>query len=308
MAFFDHTRRPWLLGALPLVLVACGGATSQSVTTMDSGTPDDGSPAPSTDASLDSGTAYDAPTGTAPDAPTGTADAAEGGPAVDAPSGAVDSGDGGLPVDAGGDSPVDAAPSCLPGTCVVSFASGPDWLSYAGTVSSTGSTYSLSQLLGTAIDVCLNVSDPPSCPGSAFLYGYGTSPAAWTGGQTIAGAQWIWRPDVALTSVAPLQVAIFEKTFVVGANATGSVRVAADDFAAVFVNDIAIGALGSTSDVNVAGPAHTTSTQFNLTPALQTGANRIVIAAQNGPFGCSSSPCPYSEDPAAVVFGGTLNY
>jgi hypothetical protein len=202
---------------------------------------------------------------------------------------------------------VDASLDCVPaGSCTLSFLSGPDWASSAGSVSSA--TFTLGAALGPARDVCLNASDPANCPTGAFLFNYATSGMSWTGGQNFPQAYWIRRPDVALTAPASLQVAIFQKTFVVGANATGSLQIAADDFAAVFVNNVAIGSIGSVTNVAVAGPAHTGPTTFDFTAALQSGPNVVVVAAQNGPFGCSTSTCPYSEDPGGVAFQGTLRW
>jgi hypothetical protein len=156
--------------------------------------------------------------------------------------------------------------------------------------------------------VCLNAGDPTNCPAGAFLYGYATSGGSWVGGSTFPQAYWIWRPDVALSATAPLQVAIFHKSFVVGPNATGSIQIAADDFAAVFVNGVAMGSIGSVTDGNAAVAAHSGPTTIDLTSGLQPGTNTVVIAAENGPYGCSSTPCTYAQDPAAVVFEGTLRW
>jgi hypothetical protein len=207
-----------------------------------------------------------------------------------------------------GDASVDdAALSCTPGNCAITFDSGPDWPSYTGTVAASGSTFTLAQLQGPAREVCLTASDPPNCPAGALLYNVSESAPQWTGGDNIPSAYWIWRSDTALTSPGSMQVAIFEKTFAIGPNATGSLHIAADDFAAVFVNNVPIGTVGSTSDVTVATSSHTTGTMLDLTPALQSGTNVVTIAAQNGPFGCSST-CPYSANPAGVVFEGTLSW
>ncbi|HTB75443.1 MAG TPA: hypothetical protein VK762_19465 [Polyangiaceae bacterium] len=225
--------------------------------------------------------------------------------------------DGGRATDDGSDNAsVDSAvgeasasdSSCIPGSCAITFASGSDWSSYSGTVAADGSTFTLTQLQGPAREVCLNTSDPPNCPAGALLYNVSYSSPAWTGGESIPSAHWIWRSDVALTSPGSMQVAIFQKTFAIGANATGSVYIAADDFAAVFVNNLAIGSVGSNSDVNAAESSHATGTMLDLTSALQSGTNVVTIAAQNGPWGCATTACPYSEDPAGVVFQGTLHW
>jgi hypothetical protein len=227
-----------------------------------------------------------------------TAGSTDGGSAAD--GGVADASDDGQESD--------AAPSCTPGSCIINFASGPEWPSYTGTVSTSGSTFALTQLQGPAREVCLNANDPPNCPAGALLFNLSYTSPAWTGGESIPNAHWIWRSDVALTSPASMQVAIFEKTFAIGPNATGSLQIAADDFAAVFVNDVPIGTVGSTSDVNVAETSHATGTMLNLTPALQSGTNVVTIAGQNGPYGCGSSTCSYSADPAGAVFQGTLRW
>jgi hypothetical protein len=285
------------IGAIPVAIGAfgaCGGSTTTVEQTQqaEGGLPGEGTG----DASVDSPFVSVVPDGSSGGADAH--DATDTTPNSDDSAAAADSSDGGA---------TDAPPPCVPGSCVVSFTSGPGWLSYDGTLSSTGASFTLAQVLGPAVDVCLNAADPANCPSAALLYGYpGTG--HWTGGDTFPAASWIWRSDVAPASTAPGQVAIFVKTFMIGANATGSIQVAVDDYAAVFVNDVAIGSLGSTSDVSVAAPAHTTGTVLDLTPALQAGPNTVVVAAQNGPWGCSSTPCPYTQDPAGVVFQGAFRW
>ncbi len=283
----------WVCAGL-LSVCACG-RSSLDVETLLSPTP-----APFDDAS-DEGAA---PVSPAEDAPS---DSPATQPTPDAAGGprdaSVDRADSAARPDA-----ADAAAPCPAEGCVLSFVSGPEWTAYSGTVSASPLSFTRGPALDSAREVCLNAGDPANCPAGALLYGYATTPQVWSGGQAFPNAHWIWRPDVAPTAPAALQVAIFEKTFVLGTGATGTLQIAADGFAAVFVNGTGIGSTGSVSDVSLAGGAHTVATTFDLTPALRRGSNTVTVAAENGPFGCSSSACPYSENPGGVVFEGTLRW
>jgi hypothetical protein len=196
--------------------------------------------------------------------------------------------------------------SCPGGACALTFASGPDWTSSSGTLSASGSaSYTVGSLLGPAKSVCVNAAVPANCPAGAVLYGHGGRGAReWMGGQGIPGAYWIWRADVTPDASAPFQTAIFEKTFVLGDRPTGVMRISADDFAQVFVNRVAVGTVGSIVFVGVAFRGQNAPTTLDLTPTLHAGSNTVTIVAQNGPFGCDSTACPYSQDPAGVVFAG----
>jgi hypothetical protein len=190
---------------------------------------------------------------------------------------------------------------------VLAFASGPDWASYAGTVSTdAAASYVRADYMGPARSVCVSASMPPGCPRGAVIYGHpGT---AWSGGAGIPDARWIWRGDVQATAPAAFQTAIFEKTFTLGARPTGVIRVAGDDFARVFVNGVAIGATGSVVYVGEAWRAQSTLAEMDLTPALRAGENTLTVAARNGPFNCDSAACTYVQNPAGVVFAGTLRW
>jgi hypothetical protein len=276
-----------------LVVSACGGSTTTTQGLVEAGPSVDGATFGGADA-LDEHAGSGSSGGT-----TSGGDASDGSSAMDASDGAsTDASDAA--------SATDASLACVPaGSCALSFLSGPDWACSSGSVTAT--SFTVGPSLGLAIDVCLNSGDPTNCPTGAFLYDYATS-GSWVGGQTFPQAYWIWRPDVALTATAPSQVAIFRKNFVIGPNATGSMQIAADDFAAVFVNGVAVGSIGSVTDGSLAVAAHSGPTTIDLTSALQTGTNAVVVAAENGPYGCSSTPCTYAQDPAAVVFEGTLRW
>jgi len=167
--------------------------------------------------------------------------------------------------------------------------------------------------------VCGNEFVPENCPAGALLYAHahprrviedsdGSPSQGWAGGRGIPDAYWIWRADVLPSAAAPFGVAILEKSFVLGAQPTGTMQIAVDDFAQVFVNRTSVGSTGSVVYVSVAGRAQNVPTVLDLTPALHAGSNTITVVAQNGPFACESPQCPYSQDPAGVVFGGTLRW
>jgi hypothetical protein len=200
----------------------------------------------------------------------------------------------------------------------MAFASDSSWKSYAGTRSLDGASYARGALLGPARLVCANEAAPANCPSGAVVYGHAgrhvvfdsddPTPHGWDGGRTIPDAFWIWRADAAPTAAAPFAVAIFEKSFVLGPRPTGTMQIAVDDFAQVFVNHVSVGSVGSTAYVGVAWQAQIAPTPVNLTPALHAGSNTITVVAQNGPFACDSPQCSYSRDPAGVVFGGSLRW
>jgi hypothetical protein len=200
-------------------------------------------------------------------------------------------------------------PACSEQHCALAFASGPEWASYSGVPSSSGVlSDALGQNLGPAADVCLNEMLPANCPSDALLYAYVGSGHVWLGGASIPGAYWIWRADVTPGARAPLQVAVFEKTFTLGAHPTGTIQISADDSAQVFVNHTAVGSIGSIFYVTTASRAQNLLTAMDLTPALRAGENTIAVVAQNGPYACASVDCSYTQNPAGVVFAGTLRW
>jgi hypothetical protein len=191
----------------------------------------------------------------------------------------------------------------------VTFASAPDWDSFAGVATPDGGVSATpGQALGPAREVCLDANDPAPCPAGALVYEIAA--VGWEGGSGLPSARWIWRGDVALAQPADLQRSTFEKTFVLCGSPTGSIQVAADDFAAVFVNGVAVGTVGSVTDVMAASYGQNTAQPIDLTPALHAGPNVITVAAQNGPAsfagGCGGVGCTYAQNPAGVVFAGTL--
>jgi hypothetical protein len=192
----------------------------------------------------------------------------------------------------------------------VAFASGSDWKSYSGVIrSGTPASYAAGAYLGPARVVCLSATVPAGCPSGALVYGAsGFQAPTWGGGQGLASAAWIWRADVTATATAPFQTAIFEKTFTLGDKPAGTMQIAADDLAQVFVNQVFVGAVGSVVYQGSAARAQNAASTLDLTLALRAGLNTITVVAQNGPFYCDSPACPYAQDPAGVIFAGSFHW
>jgi hypothetical protein len=191
----------------------------------------------------------------------------------------------------------------------ISFASDPSWTVRTVAPVRDGDCDDLA--LGPAERVCLNSASPSPCPPDAVRYGFvGT---AWRADLSpIPGATWIWAPNVVGdTFPADLAQFFFSKKFHLrGRPLSGTVLVAADDFAEVLINGRSAGMTGSITDVVVAGAAQNELVAIDVTAFLHPGENIITIRGQNGPpsFAGSSVPNSYGRNPAAVVFGGTLTY
>jgi hypothetical protein len=192
----------------------------------------------------------------------------------------------------------------------VTFTSGQDWSVFTSEPGPTSNARGRA-FLGSAELVCLNQFSPYLCPTGAVDYGYpfgGGWPADLS---AVPGATWIWAPGVTgTTAPAPLARYYFSKTFVLAGHPIGgTISVAVDDFAAISVNGTAVGSIGSTTDIGTASDAalHT----FDLAAFLKPGQNTITVEAQNGsPFfsPICNDGCPYDENPAGVVFGGSLSF
>jgi hypothetical protein len=220
-------------------------------------------------------------------------------------------------LDAGGASADAGAAVICDGQCSTTFASGPDWQSFSGDLSPAGgspdASYTVGVSLGSAAEVCLTPSVPANCPaGMSGVVIYHVSGTGWAGGSAIPQAHWIWRGDVSPTAPADLVVGVFEQAFQLGTNPTGSIQIAVDDFAEVFVNGAAVGTAGSISDVALAGQDQSVAKTLDLTPALHAGSNKITVVGRNGPAafagGCGASGCTYAQNSAGVVFAGTLSW
>ena len=185
----------------------------------------------------------------------------------------------------------------------ITFGSGSSWNTYSDAALTTS--------LGPAQAVCLNAAAPAPCPAGAVVYGYpgGGWPANLA---AIPGAQWIWAPGVT-GSTEPAEFAqyYFSSSFPVGGPVTAAAfYLAADDFAQLLVNGTSVGTVGSITDIGLAGAAQSALTLFDISPYLVLGSNVITVNAQNGPpaySGCGA-PCGYAEQPAATVFGGSIEF
>ena len=181
-------------------------------------------------------------------------------------------------------------PGTDPARATYRFASGTTWTVY----SDYPGEGQASTELGTAQLVCLSAA---GCPAGATDYG---SPfgGAWTSNlSSIPGAGWIWRPGVTgATPNADFDEAVFATTFVLaGRPASGWIDIAVDDSAEIRVNGEVVGSIGR--------GAYGSLTRFDLSAFLRPGHNTLAIKATNGPW-CGT--CPFSQDPAGVVFGGTI--
>jgi len=164
--------------------------------------------------------------------------------------------------------------------------------------------------IGSAQYVVLNSQYPTRQPPGATDYGSTASPG-WTADlSSIPGAYWIWAPGItgATTGASLSQFSFSHQFFLSGTPTAGTISVAVDDFASVYVNGTLAGSTGSISDASVAFKAQSALATFDLTPYLTSGQNTILIRAQNGPdsFSGGTPNPPYSLNTAGVVFGGSI--
>jgi hypothetical protein len=103
------------------------------------------------------------------------------------------------------------------------------------------------------------------------------------------------------------------KSFLLSGHPTaGTVYLAADDFAELRVNGVVVGSVGSPTDFALAAQAQSALTAFDIGSLLKRGTNVITIKGTNGsrdfsPF-CAGTSCTYAQNPAGVVFGGSLSF
>jgi hypothetical protein len=219
-------------------------------------------------------------------------------------SGATSSSSGGIP-EAGEDSSTHFGfeGDAMTEATTIPLLSGSDWPWFPGGLGGVDGGS-----LGSAGPVCVTADIPSNCPAGAVIYEPGaTDVTGWSA--SYPGAFWIWRGDVTPDAIGDLQFALFQRTFALGSSPTGSIQIAADDFAVVLVNGTLAGSTGSVTDESVAWQSQNNLTSIDLTPYLVDGENTITIVAQNGPptfTGGACSPCPYSNNTAGVVFGGIL--
>ncbi len=171
---------------------------------------------------------------------------------------------------------------------------------------SFGSDSSWTTLFGAAAHVCLSATDPPGCPEDALLYG---SSGGWRADIShLDGAAWIWRPGISTSDPSDLVTVTFTHVFSLHGAPSGTIFIAADDFAEVDVNGMKAGMVGSTSDALVASSAQSSLTEIDISDLLIAGRNTVLVIGQNGPssFANCDGPCTYAENPAGVVFGGSF--
>ena len=169
------------------------------------------------------------------------------------------------------------------------FFSDTSWQVYTGDPAGPPGSFTL---LGPAELVCLNAL--PGCPPGAVGYGYPDGLALWpTDISSIPQAEWIWAPGVTgATTPADSQQFFFSKTFnLPNPPSVLQVSVAADDSADVRVNGVVVGTAVEWFSL----------TTIDIGKYLVAGTDLITIRGQNS-AGCGG-PCPYSVNPAAVVFG-----
>jgi len=165
--------------------------------------------------------------------------------------------------------------------------------------------------IGKAQFVCFNSASSTDCPEGALDYGHGTQ--AWGAHiDACAGnARWIWAPGVTGAS-APAEMAEFyfvNQVELQDRPASAHVQLAVDDQAEVIVNGKAVGAIGSTSDVDVAWANQNKPTSIDISSALVTGTNTIAIRAANGSGTFTNcTDCTYQQNPAGVVFCVDIRY
>jgi len=186
-------------------------------------------------------------------------------------------------------------PGVEPQHTFVRFASNTSSVAYSGLPSSVAGGPPPTKL-GQAQVVCLSAAD---CPPGATNYG---SPFGgfWTSElSSIPGAAWIWRPGITGdTPGADFDEVVFSTTIVLTGKPTDAwIAAAADDYAEIRVNGRLVGSIGD------AGPAYGTLTRFELGEFVKAGTTTISVLARNGPW-CGT--CPFSQNPAGVVFGGAI--
>ncbi|HEX2733790.1 MAG TPA: hypothetical protein VHM70_19405 [Polyangiaceae bacterium] len=190
------------------------------------------------------------------------------------------------------------------GTCIAAakgrsqtFTSDDTWTSFAADDNGKSGN-----ALGNAKLVCA-ASVLQNCPAGALQYGPPLSEGWKADLSKLPGAKWIWRADVKEMDVP--QIAAFEKTFELGPDPSGTLLIAADDFAEVRVNGTKIGSIGSITDAPKALDAQSALHPFDLTTALHSGSNTITIIGKNSAWeACATAlsgpaPSPPPQPPAA---------
>jgi len=196
------------------------------------------------------------------------------------------------------------SPAVASGTVRLSFDSQWGWATYSADPAQGG------VLLGPSEEVCL-ISPPEEdrCTNGGVPYGFPYG-GWYVDSSAYPRAHFMWGPHInGTTYPASLAVMAFTRSFYLpGSPVSGSIQIAADDFAEVRVNGISAGTIGSITDIYLAGDAQSYLHPFDITAYLHSGMNTITVVGQNGPASYPGCPdeCKYAQNPAMVIFTGTL--
>jgi hypothetical protein len=159
--------------------------------------------------------------------------------------------------------------------------------------------------LGTAQHVCLQAGVPSTCPPGATLYGYLLP--GWTA--SIPGATWIWARRASPNATSPITGATTPAAFaeftlqaqfyLCDVPTGGSISIASDDIAEVFLN-------GASAPI-VASTSHSTVATVNVpATSLAQGQNIIEVKVRNAanPADCASGE--YRCNPAGVLLSASF--
>jgi len=163
--------------------------------------------------------------------------------------------------------------------------------------------------LGPPQNVCLNDRSPPHCPGGALKYGH-VSPGDWPAdlSTTPGNPKWIWAsqtidgsgakaPLTGATSPAANAEFTFKHIFFVcGDPRPGTISVAVDDSAELFLNGSSMFTFTSNVPATRTIPA----------TAISRGMNIIEIRARNSYLDWCESTDTYQCNPAGLVFAGSF--
>ena len=124
----------------------------------------------------------------------------------------------------------------------------------------------------------------------------------------LPGATWIWAPGVTPgTSPSESAQFYFTKSITLpSAPIAGTIRIAVDNFAEVRVNGAVVGTYGSTTDFGAGLASQQSLKTFDILPQLTAGTNTITIRAENASGFTACTTCTYQQNPAGVVFGGSI--
>ena len=141
------------------------------------------------------------------------------------------------------------------------FVSGPTW----------SVTDALGNPVGNAQYVAVNATYPTVQPPGVTNYDASNTNPSWQADlSSIPGAYWIWAPGVTgATPGASLAQYSFTHNFLLdGPVTTGTISLAADDYAAVSVNGASVGSIGSTTRllVGLPGPVDIDDLQHRAVP------------------------------------------